>query len=124
MENNQIQLTFPENEFWQWVEVYDDKVIAQFDSIRHFSDIDQENLKRFIMVHKLSNIAIDIPLTDGRRLIHFYRNYVKYDLVSVEDKGHDHFRFPVVGYQITKNNTNFKVLLGLMPDGRVEVLES
>lgn len=127
MEGMQIQLHFPEGEFWQWVEVYKNgAVIAQYDEqgkTRHFDDIDQNELDQFLMVHQ-SHQTLTIPMVSGRRLIHFFRNYKQYDFSGTLSEELKHFRFPVVGYQITKNDINFKVLLGLYPDGYIEVLES
>ena len=120
----EIEACFPENEYWQWVEVYEDKVICQFDEngvSRHFHDIDQDNLVKFVMIHRDPEQVkpLTIPITNGRRLIHFYRGK---KLMSIDGTEKRFFRAPVVGYQETKNGTNFKVLMMLHDNGEVVVI--
>ncbi len=121
----EIEAWFPEKEYWQWVEVYEDKAVCQFNEngvSRHFHDIDQDNLIKFVMIHRDPEQVkpLTIPMSDGRRLIHFYRGQKSISIGGTE-KGF--FRAPVVGYQETKNETNFKVLMMLHDDGEVVVID-
>ena len=102
-------------EAWTWIEVYNDgNVIFQFNEngSRHFKDIKQENLKMFILRHFTGKEFALIPSEDNWRLIHFYR--VKQQLGRVVD------RYPMVGYQETKDGINFKVLFKLHDNGIIE----
>lgn len=119
----QIQLAFPKGESWQWVEVYDNNAIAQFNEngvSRHFHDIKQEKLKMLIMIH-ITGKRLIIPKDNENnwRLIHFYRRGKRFNL---EEEVVGEFGYPVVGYQITKNGTNFKYLMALLDNGDTQVL--
>ena len=116
-----MEFNFPEGEKWIWVEAYENEVIQQFDEngiSRHFSDIDQENLKSFFMVHE-SGRVFEIPVNhkNNWRLIHFYRCGRTYG-----SNGTSEIRYPVAGYQVTKDGKNFKVLVALFDDGNTKIL--
>jgi len=116
-----MMLMYPKDEYWQWVEVYPDRSVPQFNedgSTRHFHDIDQEALLEFQLIHK-SGKKVVIPKieADNWRLIHFYRCGVTFHQGKKES-----FRFPVAGYQITKSRKNFKVLIALFDDGNIKIL--
>ena len=119
---HEIELYFPEGEYWQWVEVYPGNVVTQFDSngvSRHFDDIDQDSLIKIVMMHRDPYKNITIPLLEGMRLIHFYRVQK-----TLSPEGNTTTRYPVVGYQVTKNNINFKVMMLLVDDGQIIFIDS
>lgn len=114
-------LVFPEGEFWQWVEVYANRTVAQFNEdgvSRHFHDIDQEKLVEFQMVHRYGKkVVIQKADKDNWRLIHFYRSGMTFS-----QNGKTTFRIPVAGYQVTRNGSNFKTLFFLYENGDVKVV--
>lgn len=120
-----MQLTFPENEHWQWVEVYEKEYIPQFKkdgTNRHFHDIDFPNLKSFVMVHESEKMFIITPSEkDKWRLIHFYKCGKQYRMDGKNELVNE-FRIPVAGYQVTKDGRNFKSLCAFLDDGTIQVI--
>jgi hypothetical protein len=121
--NIQVSLKFPETEYWQWIEVYENTAIPQYneDGIsRHFHNIDQDNLIKFIMIHKSGKQFI-IPKVedDNWRLIHFFN---RGKTLSTSGKEQGEFKYPVAGYQITRNDTNFKCLNAFLQNGDVQII--
>lgn len=128
----QVSLVFPENEYWQWIEIYKEEAIPQYDEngiSRHFHDIDQDNLIKFIMIHE-SGKQFTIPkIQDNNwRLIHFISRGRELPIMaskkelSMKFKPKSEFKYPVAGYQITKDNVNFKCLNAFLHSGDIQII--
>jgi hypothetical protein len=119
----QIQLNFPEDEHWQWIEIYENEAIPQYneDGIsRHFKDIDQNNLIKFVMIHESGKQVIIPKVNDSNwRLIHFFHRVKG---LSTTGKEKTSFKYPIAGYQITKDNVNFKSLYIFLDSGDIQTV--
>lgn len=121
-----------------WIAHYSDGTsLPQFDPITYeenkFSQIDQEKLvkvglypfseefARLLREHGHSVESRDLPIIEvdifpPRRLI-LYRTVKK--TVSLESNVSEEEILYCIGYQITKNNTNFKSIIEVTSDGKI-----
>jgi len=106
----------PEKELAVWAELYDDHVEVQRDgdgNIRHFSDIDQEHLKTFILITRTGLIRIPFK-PDKMELVHYYHNQIS---LGVGGGASSSRRYPVLGYK--DKETGHETIVSALEDGSV-----
>lgn len=107
-------VTIPENEIAAWAEIYEDTVEVQRDekgNIRHFKDIDQENLKTFMLITRSGLLRVPFN-PEKMELIHYYHNQVS---LSVGGGTSGRRRYPVVG--IKDKETGHESIVSALEDG-------
>lgn len=107
-------------EVWRWVATYTDgSQLFQFDDeegrFHQFKEIDQKRLARFDMVCP-GRPPIVLQWSPGRKLIHFYHNYI----FNFGQSGEARHRIYCFGYEEGKH----KLILMIMPDGGIVITDN
>ena len=103
-----------QKEEWRWEVIYKDNTkLEQFEGeeFHSFSEIDQDNLNIFRMVHDTARPFVML-FPEKAKLIHFYRNIVL-------ENGSVHIRLYVFWYELK----GVKVLNVIMPNGDLVITD-
>lgn len=119
---------------YKWVSVYKDgSILEQFDGDREvlFNEIELEKLKYFKVINDNLTVVLDMergvfrinntPLSikgfsDSEldyRLVYFKRNYNNMSTMNISDTQRTKY---FLGYQVTVDDTNYKILLEIKDD--------
>lgn len=118
-----MSLTYPAHpqhpDFWYWEARYNDGsnlLEVEGEKLHHFSDINLDELNGFVLHPLLPHLpTYAVDLAGGKRLIWLRRRSQQLSL-NGDELGPGPV-WSVIGWQETKNDTNFKTYLFIREDG-------